>query len=85
MADQAARPRTIRPVAYQETDNRFRIVSNANGMGKALIEHCDFFDTNYLRAARSCIAFAEGNATPEKVRADFIQALMSAGVFVREG
>ena len=84
MADQAARPRTIRPVAYQETDSRFRIVNDANGMGKALIEHCDFFDTDYLRAAKSCIELAEGKKDPERARADFIRAMTLAGVFVRE-
>ena len=84
MTGHASGLRTIRPVAYQETDSRFRIVNDANGMGKALMEHCDFFDADYMRAAKSCIAFAEGTAEPEQVRADFIQALTSAGVFVRE-
>ena len=41
MTDHESGLRTIRPVAYQETDNRFRIVNDANGMGRALMEHCD--------------------------------------------
>ena len=85
MADDADGPRRIWPVAYQETDSRFRIVSDATGMGKALIEQCDLADIDYLRAARSCIAFTEGKATPEQARADFIRAMTAAGVFVREG
>ena len=47
--------------------------------------HCHLGDPAYWQAAGSCIAFAEGTVTPEQVRADFIQALTSAGVFVREG
>lgn len=75
--------RTFRPVTYQETISRHRTVNDADGMGKALIEHCDQADLNYLAAARSCIAFGEGGGSPELVRADFIRALTSAGVFVR--
>ncbi|WP_265501241.1 DUF982 domain-containing protein [Paracoccus beibuensis] len=75
--------RTVRPVSYQETDSRFRIVNDANSMGKALMEHCDPADPAYRQAAGSCIALAEGTAEPEQVRADFIQAMTSAGVFVR--
>ncbi|MCZ0963099.1 DUF982 domain-containing protein [Paracoccus benzoatiresistens] len=84
MADGADGPRRIRPVAYQETNSRFRIVNDLTSMGKALMEYCDFFDTDYLRAAKSCIAFAEGKASPEQVRADFIRAMTSSGVFVRD-
>ena len=85
MAGHASGLRTIRPVAYQETDNRFRTVSDANGMGRALMEHCDPANPAYRQAADSCIAFAEGTVTSEQARAEFIQALTSAGVFVREG
>ena len=84
MPGHASGLRTIRPVSYQETDSRFRTVSDANGMGRALMTHCDPADPAYRQAASSCIAFAEGTMTPEQVRADFIQALISAGVFVRE-
>ena len=85
MADHASGLRTIRPVAYQETDNRFRIVNDASGMGRALMEHCDPADPAYQQAAGSCIAFAAGSVTPEQARTEFIQALTSAGVFVRAG
>ena len=84
MADDADGPRRIRPVAYQETNSRFRIVNDAIGMGKALVEQCDLADTDYLRAAKSCIAFAEGKASPDQARADFIRAMTAAGVFVRD-
>ena len=84
MAGHASGLRTIRPVSYQETDRGLRTVSDANGMGRALMKHCDKDDPDYRRAAASCIAFAEGKATPDQARADFIQALTSAGVFVRE-
>ena len=84
MAGHASKLRIIRPVSYQETNSRFRTVSDANGMGRALMKHCDKDDPDYRRAAASCIAFVEGKATPDQVRADFIQALTSAGVFVRE-
>ena len=84
MPGKASGLRIIRPVSYQETDSRFRTVSDANGMGRALMRHCDPADPAYRQAASSCVAFAEGNMTPEQVRAEFIQALTSAGVFVRE-
>lgn len=53
-------------------------------MADDVIEHCDFFDTDYLRAAKSCIELAEGKKDPERARADFIKAMTLAGVFVRE-
>ena len=84
MPGKASGLRIIPPVSYQETDSRFRTVSDANGMGRALMTHCDPADPAYRQAASSCIAFAEGTMTPEQVRADFIQALISARVFVRE-
>ena len=76
--------RTFRPVTFQETVSRYRTVNDADGMGKALIEHCDQADPDYLTAARSCIAFEEGTGSAELVRADFVRALTSAGMFVRE-
>jgi hypothetical protein len=84
MASDADGLHRIQPVAYRETDSRFRIVNDATGMGKALVEQCDLADTDYLRAAKSCIAFAEGKALPEQVRADFIRAMTATGVFVRD-
>lgn len=84
MPGKASGLRIIPPVSYQETDSRFRTVSDANGMGRALMRHCNPTDPAYQKAVRSCIAFAEGDVTAEQVRADFIQALISAGVFVRE-
>ncbi|WP_435171573.1 hypothetical protein [Falsirhodobacter sp. 1013] len=53
-------------------------------MGKALIEHCDQADPDYLAAAKSCIALAEGQGDAELVRTAFIRAMTTAGVFVRE-
>lgn len=85
MPGHASGLRTIRPVSYQETDSRFRTVNDANGMGRTLMEHCDPADPAYRQGAGSCIALAEGTVTPEQARADFIEALTSAGVFVRQG
>ena len=85
MAGHASGLRTIRPVSYQETDSWFATVNDANDMGMALMTHCDPADPACRQAAGSCLAFAEGTVTPEQVRAEFIQALTSAGVFVREG
>ena len=84
MPGKASGLRIIPPVSYQETESGLRTVSDANGMGRALMRHCDPADPAYRQAAGSCLAFAEGALTPEEVRADFIQALTSAGVFVRE-
>ncbi|WP_169053380.1 DUF982 domain-containing protein [Falsirhodobacter xinxiangensis] len=75
---------TIRPVTFQETVSQYRTVTDANGMGKALIEHCDQTDSDYLAAAKSCIAFAEGQGNAELVRADFVRAMTTAGVFIRD-
>ncbi len=72
----------IRSFTYQETISRYRTVIDADGMGKALIAHCDQADPVYLAAARSCMAFAKGHAV--LVRADFVRAMTTAGVFVRE-
>ncbi len=74
----------IQPVTYQETISQYRTVSDADGMGKALIAHCDQADPDYLAAARSCIAFAEGKGNAELVRADFVRAMTTAGVFMCE-
>lgn len=84
MAGRVTSTKTIRPVIYQETASQYRTVTDADGMGKALIAHCDQADADYLAAARSCIAFAEGKGNAELVRADFVRAMTTAGVFVRE-
>ena len=84
MAGHKDGPRTIRPVTFQETNSRYRTVNDAYGMGKALIQHYDQTDPDYLNAAKSCLDFAEGRKNPELVRADFVAALEAAGVFVRE-
>ena len=83
MTGRVGRSRTIRPVTYQETVSQYRTVTDTDGMGKALIEHCGPSDPDYLAAARSCIAFEEGQGDAELVRADFIRAMTTAGVFVR--
>lgn len=75
---------TIRPVTYAETSNRYRVVTDVDGMGRALMMHCDPGEPSYQRAAASCIALGEGQGDPEQARADFIAALRAAGVFVRE-
>ena len=85
MPGKASGLRIIPPVSYQETDSRFRTVNDANGMGRALTEHCDPANPAYRQGAGSCIAFAEGTVSPEQVRTEFIQALTSDGVFVRQG
>lgn len=69
MTGRVGRSRPIRPVTYQETVNQYRTVMDVDGMGKALIEHCDQAAPDYLVAARSCIAYAEGQGDPEPVRA----------------
>ena len=84
MTGRNGKPSVIRPVVYQETISQYRIVNDAVGMGKALIEHCDQADPDYLSAAAAIIAFAEGRGNPERARANFIRAMTAAGVFVRQ-
>lgn len=80
-------PRELKPVvtgmSYMEGP-RWHDGRMWYGMGKALIQHCDQTDPDYLNAAKSCLDFAEGRKNPELVRADFVAALEAAGVFVRE-
>ncbi|WP_136685627.1 DUF982 domain-containing protein [Falsirhodobacter xinxiangensis] len=84
MAGREGKSTSIRPVTYQETISQYRTVADAHGMGKALIANCDQADPDYLAAARSCIAFAEGQGNAELVRADFIRAMTTAGIFMRD-
>ncbi len=78
MTGRGGRSRTIRPVTYQETGSQYRTVTDTDGMGKALIEHCDPSDLDYLAAARARIAYEEGQGDAELVR-----AMTTAGVFIR--
>lgn len=76
--------RTIRPVHYEEKPGTFRVVTDAEGMGKALLTYCHPDDPAYQAAARSCLGLESGKRDPEMARAHFVQALISAGVFVRD-
>ena len=75
---------TIRPVTYEEDVGKFRTVTDAGGIGTALLIYCDADDPAYQRAAEGCLALDKGTADPELVRSDFIAALEAAGVFVRD-
>lgn len=75
---------TIRPVSYEEKPGTFRVVNDAEGMGRALLTYCKPDDPSFRRAAKSCLWLEHGDLEPEEVRADFVQALTSAGVFVRD-
>lgn len=77
-------PRTVKPVSFAETDSRYRTVNTAEAMGRALLTHCDQADGDFQRAAASCIGLQEGEIRPEQARADFIRALQTAGVHVKD-
>lgn len=77
-------PATIRPVSYEQKIGTFRVVTDARGIGAALLAHCDPADPTYQAAAASCLALDSSEADPEQARADFVAALTAAGVFVRE-
>lgn len=62
----------------------FRVVNDAEGMGRAVLTYCKPDDPSFRRAAKSCLWLEHGDLEPEEVRADFVQALTSAGVFVRD-
>ena len=74
---------TIRPVTYEEHTGKFRTVTDARGIGTALMMYCDPDDPAYQRAAEACLDLEGGSADAEQVRSDFIAALEAAGVFVR--
>lgn len=76
--------KTIRPVTYEEDIGRFRTVTDARGMGAALLAHCDQGDPHYQMAALACVGLENGATDPERARADFVAALTAAGVFIRE-
>lgn len=75
---------TIRPLTYEEDVGKLRTVTDAGGIGTALLIYCDADDPAYQRAAEGCLALDKGTADPERVRSDFIAALEAAGVFVRD-
>lgn len=75
---------TIRPVTYEEHAGKFRTVTDARGIGTALMMYCDPDDPAYQRAAEACLDLEGGSADAEQVRSDFIAALGAAGVFVRD-
>ena len=75
---------TIRPVTYEEHAGKFRTVTDAGGIGTALMMYCDPDDPAYQRAAEACLELEGGSADAEQVRSDFIAALEAAGVFVRD-
>lgn len=75
---------TIRPVSYEEKIGTFRIVTDARGIGAALLAHCDPNDPAYRAAAASCLALESGETGPDRARADFVAALKAAGLFVRD-
>ncbi len=74
----------IRPVTYAETDSRYRTVTDARGMGMALLTHCNPQDQAYITAAEAVLGLEEGAVEPEVAREAFVAALRKAGVFVRE-
>lgn len=77
-------PTTIRPVSYEQKIGTFRVVTDARGIGAALLAHCDPADPTYQAAAASCLALDSSEADPEQARADFVAAMKAAGVYVRE-
>ncbi|MGA0615975.1 hypothetical protein [Paracoccus sp. KR1-242] len=74
---------TIRPVSYEERVGSFRIVNDADGMGKALIEYCDPGSVTFNLAAQALLDLSADRGDPEDARDAFIAALEDAGVFVR--
>lgn len=76
--------KTIRPVTYEDDIGKFRTVTDARGMGAALLAHCDQSDPDYQMAVLACLGLDRCTVDPERARADFIAALTAAGVFIRE-
>lgn len=74
---------TVRPVSYEEGIGVFRIVTDADGMGRALLTHCDPNSASFKAAAQALLTLSAGAGDPEQVRAAFIVALIAAGVYVR--
>lgn len=75
---------TIRPVSFEERIGTFRVVTDAKGMGAALLTHCEPSDPYFQKAAVACLALESGDTEPEQARADFLAALKAAGLFVRD-
>lgn len=75
---------TIRPVSYEEKVGIFRVVTDAKGMGAALLAHCEPSDPHFQKAAIACLTLESGETGPEQARADFVAALKAAGIFVRD-
>lgn len=76
--------KTIKPVTFEERIGVFRTVNHPEAMGEALMTYCNAGDADYQRAAASCIALMEGDGDPVQARADFVAALVSAGIFIRD-
>lgn len=74
----------VRPITFVGNAGGYRVLTDTEMIGHALLAHCRGNDPTFIAAAKALLEFQAGKGNPEDVRAMCVSALSEAGVFVKD-